>query len=73
MVRMNITIPDRVAQKLSKVNNKSRFIAEAVEEKITAQEKHQMMLTLSQEYEEMAIEEKASMKDWEVIETEGWE
>ena len=38
MVRMNITMPERVAQKLDKVKNKSRFIAEAVEEKMNALE-----------------------------------
>jgi metal-responsive CopG/Arc/MetJ family transcriptional regulator len=73
MIRMNITLPDRVAQKLNKVNNKSRFIAEAVEEKMVVQEKQKTMEVLSQQYKEMAVEEKASMKDWEMVDTEGWE
>ena len=39
MVRFNITVPDKIAQKLTKIGNKSRFISEAVEEKIKAQNK----------------------------------
>jgi metal-responsive CopG/Arc/MetJ family transcriptional regulator len=73
MVRMNITIPDRIAEKLSKFNNKSRFIAAAVEEKISAQEKKQMMEQLLQDYKKMAVEEKALMKDWQAVDVEGWE
>lgn len=73
MVRLNITIPDRLAQKLKKVSNKSRFISEAVEEKMEAEEKQKIQLALSKEYKEMATEEKTSTQDWDAIETEGWE
>ena len=73
MVRFNITVPDRIAQKLTKVGNKSRFISEAVEEKIKTQEKERRMITLAQEYKEMASEQEEFMKDWSVTETEGWE
>jgi len=73
MVRFNITVPDRIAQKLTKVGNKSRFISEAVEEKIKTQEKETRMITMAQEYKEMASEQVEFMKDWSVAETEGWE
>ena len=72
MVRMNITMPDRVAQKLGKVKNKSRFIAEAVEEKISILEKQKLLSKLEEEYSEMAKGDKAVMKDWEAIDGEGW-
>ena len=73
MVRFNITVPDKIAQQLKKVDNKSRFISEAVEEKIKAQEKEKRMLIMAQEYTEMASEQKELMKDWSATETEGWE
>ncbi|MBF0531569.1 MAG: hypothetical protein HQL23_00550 [Candidatus Omnitrophica bacterium] len=73
MVRMNITMPDRIAQKLSNINNKSRFIAEAVEEKIDTQEKQILFAALSQEYKQMSMRQKTFIKDWQKIETEGWE
>jgi UDP-N-acetylglucosamine 2-epimerase len=73
MVRFNITVPDRIAQKLTKVGNKSRFISEAVEEKIKTQEKETRMITMAQEYKEMASEQVEFMKDWSVAETEGWD
>ena len=71
MVRFNITVPDRIAQKLTKVGNKSRFISEAVEEKIKTQEKEMRMVTLAQEYKEMASEQSEFIKDWSVTEAEG--
>ena len=72
MVRMNITMPERVAQKLDKVKNKSRFIAEAVEEKMNALEKQKLLARLEEEYKEMAKESMTIMKDWEVVDREGW-
>ena len=75
MVRMNITMPDRIAQKLGKVKNKSRFITEAVEEKIKNQEKQELLTQLEEDYKEMAKEKEESevMKDWESVDLEGWE
>ena len=65
MVRMNITMPERIVQKLSKVKNKSRFIAEAVEEKIKAQEKKSFLVKLEQEYKEMADEIDQDVRLWD--------
>ena len=73
MVRMNITMPERVVRKLSKVKNKSRFIAEAVEQKIEIEEKKQLLDRLAGEYREMARDERQAMKDWDAVATEGWE
>ena len=73
MVRMNITMPEKVARKLNKFKNKSRFIAEAVEEKIAIHEKKQMADRLTAEYQEMAKHERQAMKDWDIISAQGWE
>lgn len=73
MVRMNITMPERVVRKLSKVKNKSRFIAEAVEEKIEVQEKKQLLDRLAGEYQEMARDDRQAMKDWDALAAQGWE
>ncbi len=57
MVRMNITMPERGARKLSKFKNKSRFIAEAVEEKIAIQEKERTEQLLQESYKKAAKED----------------
>ena len=71
MVRMNITLPEKVVRKLSKFKNKSRFIAEAVEEKISAQERRTLIDKMSGEYKQMAKEQ--GTDDWDRIATDGWE
>ena len=73
MVRMNITLPEKVAQKLNKFKNKSRFIADAVEEKIKFQERHKLLDKMTLEYQQMAKENKQGMNDWDAIAAAGWE
>jgi len=73
MVRMNITMPERVARKLSKFKNKSRFIAEAVEERIAVQEKEQMEQLLRESYKKAAKEDAILMKDWDALAGDGIE
>ena len=73
MIRMNITMPERVARKLSKFKNKSRFIAEAVEERIKVQERKQLLDRLAGEYQEMAQDDRQAMKDWDAVAAQGWE
>lgn len=75
MVRMNITMPDRVAQKISKFKNKSRFITEALEEKIVREERKQLEKELIESYKKMAEdpEEIELMKDWDCTTGDGIE
>lgn len=73
MVRMNITMPERVARKLSKFKNKSRFIAEAVEERIAVQEKERMEQLLQESYKKAAKEDAILMKDWDALAGDGIE
>ena len=72
MVRINITLPEKVAQKLNKFKNKSRFIAEAVEEKIKHQEQRKLLDKMTLEYQQMA-KDKQGLNDWDSIAAEGWE
>jgi len=69
--RLNITIPEDIAKKLNKISNKSKFIAEAVEEKLREIEKEELDKKLVEGYKATREEGKAINKEWEKITLEG--
>lgn len=71
--RLNITIPEDIAKKLDKVSNKSRFIAEAVKEKLDELEMQELEGLLIEGYKAVKEEDRAVNKEWEEITLEGWE
>ena len=73
MVRMNITLPDEVAQELGHVKNKSRFIAEAVHQKFQTEQKRQLEKELVEGYKAQAKEDKRIAKEWEATLGDGLE
>ena len=74
MIRLNITMPEDVVKKLEKIPNKSRFIAEAVREKMRNDEMKKLKDELIEGYKAMNGEEyKQGLKDWDAISAEGWE
>jgi len=70
--RLNITIPEDIAKKLNKISNKSKFIAEAVNEKLDELENEELMRILAEGYKAAKEEDKAVNKEWEKITLEGW-
>lgn len=64
---MNITIPSELALLLRDKPNKSAYIAEAVKEKISAEEKAKQEALLAEEYKQSAKEWIADGgADWDV-------
>lgn len=70
--RLNITIPEDIAKKLNKISNKSKFIAEAVKEKLEKLEMQELEKILAEGYEAVKEEDKKVNDDWEKITLEGW-
>jgi metal-responsive CopG/Arc/MetJ family transcriptional regulator len=73
MKRLNITLPENVDKELSKYKNKSRFIAEAVKEKIERERKKKLNIELTQAYRDANEEDQKIEKDWSDATNEGWE
>ncbi len=71
--RLNITIPEDVAKELDKVPNKSKFIAQAVSEKIKRIKKEKLIKELKEGYRATKEEDKALNEEWEKITIEGLE
>ncbi len=71
--RLNITIPEDVAKELDKVPNKSKFIAQAVLEKIKRIKKEKLIEKLKEGYRATKEEDKALNEEWEKITIEGLE
>ncbi len=63
--RLNITLPDDVAQMLSGIKNKSAYIAEAIKEKKRIEEKKMMKKKLEAAYKHAAKEDYETYKEWE--------
>ena len=72
MVRLNITLPDEMAKKIANKRNKSRFIAEALKEKIEREEQKQIEQLLLEGYSATSKEDAKLEADWEKAEIEGW-
>lgn len=64
MIRMNITMPEDVLKKLEKVKNKSRYIAEAVREKMYQDEMKKLKDELIEGYKAVREEDKTVTEDW---------
>lgn len=65
MKRLNITLPDDIANDLNKFSNKSRFISEALREKIGKNKKEKLENLLVEGYLATRYEDKAIAEDWD--------
>jgi hypothetical protein len=70
--RLNITIPEDVAKRLDNVRNKSKFISDAVREKLEKLEKEKLEKLLAEGYKAVKEEDKKINDEWEKITLEGW-
>lgn len=73
MARLNITLPDAIAKKLAVKQNKSRFIAEALSEKLEREKKEQIKQLLREGYATTKKEDSELNNDWEATGLERWE
>ena len=72
MKRLNITLPEEIADKIADIPNKSRFIAEALEEKIEREEQKKLNELLKEGYQEKPDNEEDFQQIWDDTEIEEW-
>lgn len=72
MKRLDITIPDELSLALEKIPNKSRFITEAVKEKLEQIKKQQLEELLTKGYKTTAKEDIILNREWEQATIEKW-
>ena len=65
MKRLNITLSDKIVELLESKPNKSRFISEAVREKVERERKEQLKRDLIHGYKNEKIEGRKVNKEWE--------
>jgi len=76
MVRMNITIPEDLARQLDQLvdsRKKSRFIAEALKERVKKIEEDKLQKMLEEGYKKRKEESLSISRDFESIDLEGWD
>ena len=75
-VRLNITIPEELAQQLDKLvgpRKKSRFITETLRQRIEKIQNEEMQKLLEEGYKARKEESLAIAKEFEPIDLEGWD
>jgi len=72
MKRLNITLPEEIAQEIKYIPNKSDFISEAVKEKLERINKEKLDKLLIEGYKATRKEDKEINQEWEKITLEGW-
>ena len=72
MKRLNITLPEEIAQEIKYIPNKSSFISEAVKEKIERINKEKLDKLLIEGYRATRKEDKEINQEWEKIILEEW-
>jgi metal-responsive CopG/Arc/MetJ family transcriptional regulator len=75
-VRLNVTLPKGLVEAMNRVTEprkRSRFIAEAVRQKIEHKEKEEIEKLLVNGYQAAAKESLALTKEFESADLEGWD
>ncbi len=72
-VRLNIVLPEEVANTLKKVSNKSNFIADVLREKFREVEKKRLDQLLIEGYEATRKEDNKINEEWEKATLEKWD
>lgn len=73
MTRLNITLPDEIAEKLADKPNKSRFIAMVLQEEFEREMKEKTEHLMKEGYEAAFHEDKNLNAEWEKTNLEKWE
>ncbi|OGX42482.1 MAG: hypothetical protein A3G91_02530 [Omnitrophica WOR_2 bacterium RIFCSPLOWO2_12_FULL_50_9] len=72
MIRLNITIPEDVAEQLHHIRNKSQFISRALKEKFDREKTQKLEKALIEGYKETASEDRRTAGEWDNATLEGW-
>lgn len=72
MKRLNITLPERVAEAIEVYQNKSRFITEAIIEKIKKEKSEKLDILLMEGYKNESGLDKKINQEWEDTTLKGW-
>ncbi len=75
-VRLNITLPEDLVHQLDKLvgaRKKSRFISEALRQRIEKIQNEQMQKLLEEGYKARKAESLAITKEFESVDLEGWD
>lgn len=75
-IRLNITLPEDLANQIDNLvepKKKSRFIAEAIRQRIEALERKKRESLLKEGYKAMYAESLEIAKDFEAVDLEGWD
>ena len=75
-VRLNVTLPKRLVEAMNRVTDPrkcSRFIAEAVRQRIEQKEKEEMDKLLAEGYQAVAKESLVLAKEFESADLEDWD
>ena len=76
VVRLNITIQEELARQLDKLvgpREKSRFIAEALKQRIEEIQQEELNKILEEGYKARKQESLSIAKEFEAVEMEGWD
>jgi metal-responsive CopG/Arc/MetJ family transcriptional regulator len=73
MIRLNITLPEDIVKQLETKKNKSRFIAEALREKIEREKRKKVESLLKEGYRANSSQDKELTTDWDKVSIEEWE
>ena len=73
MIRLNITLPEDIAKQLETKKNKSRFITEALREKIERENRKKVESLLEEGYQATSCEDKELTEDWDEVSIKEWE
>ena len=76
VVRMNITIPDELAEQIDKLTphrRRSQFIAEALKQRIERMQNERLQKSLEEGYKARKAESHSMAKEFEVVDLEGWD
>ena len=71
--RLNITLPEEIADRLSSIPNKSKYIAEALSEKIKREKKEALDALLREGYQATRLEGREINAEWEAATLEHWD
>lgn len=72
MTRLNITLPDHIADGLSRIPNKSKFIAEVLEKELKERKQRELDKLLVQGYQKTNEEDVSIDAEWETATLETW-
>ncbi|MFH1584128.1 MAG: hypothetical protein ABIA56_03335, partial [Actinomycetota bacterium] len=69
---LNITLPEDLIEEIKDLSNKSRFIADALKEKLERIKREELDRRLIEGYKATIEEDKKINEEWEKITLEGW-